>query len=73
MATLAERLAEAEAAYHGLMTGSAVVRFQDQNGESVTYTQASMGRLSGYIANLRREVAGKRPIRTINFRTAKGV
>lgn len=73
MATLAEQLAEAEAAYHNLMTGSAVVRFQDQNGESLTYTQATVGRLSAYIAGLRRQIGGKRPVLTINFRTSKGV
>lgn len=56
MATLAQRLAEAEAAYHALMTGRAVVEVRDSNGDSVTYQQASMPKLAAYIVDLKRQI-----------------
>jgi hypothetical protein len=56
LATLQQRLAEAEAAYHRLLTGSAVVTIKDQNGELVTYQQASATRLAMYVAELRRQI-----------------
>ena len=37
MATLAERLTEAETAWHDLMTGQAVVAVYDSNGERVEF------------------------------------
>ncbi|WP_354089848.1 gpW family head-tail joining protein [Brevundimonas faecalis] len=58
--TLAERLAEAEAALHGLLTGRAVVQVTDQSGESIRYAQASAPKLQAYVAQLRGEVAGAR-------------
>lgn len=71
--TLAEQLEEAEDALQRLMTGHAVVRFQDQNGESVTYNLATVGRLSGYVEGLRRRVAGKQAVSAVVFKTSKGV
>lgn len=56
MATLQERLDEAEAAYHSLMTGQSVVSVRDQNGESVTYSQVNAVKLSSYIAELKRQL-----------------
>lgn len=56
--TTAERLAEAEAAYHALMTGQAVVEVTDQSGERVRFTTANASRLSIYIAKLKAEIAG---------------
>lgn len=70
--TTAERLAEAEKAYHALMTGRAVVEVTDQNGERVRYTTANASRLSAYIAQLNADIAGsttpRGPIRPVfNF------
>lgn len=57
--TTAEKLVEAEAAYHEIMTGSGVARFQDQNGESVTYTRANAKDLQAYIAYLKSLIAAE--------------
>ena len=46
------RLAEAQTAYHDLVSGQAVAAFTDQNGERVTYAKADMARLSAYIADM---------------------
>lgn len=56
MAATQTLLDEAEAAYHSLLTGQAVAKFRDQNGEEVTYAQASLPRLVAYIAQLKREL-----------------
>lgn len=45
----ADRLKEAQSAYHDLATGQAVAAFTDQNGERVSYSKTDMGKLSGYI------------------------
>jgi hypothetical protein len=58
MATLRERLDEAEQAYHDLQTGKAVVEFRDGNGEQVRYTAANRGALSRYIESLKSQIAG---------------
>ena len=60
--TAAERLVEAEKAYHALMTGGGIQRVQDQNGESVSYTTANASRLRSYIAELKLEIAGGTPM-----------
>lgn len=46
------RLAEAQQAYHDLMSGSAVAAFTDQNGERVSYAKVDAGKLTGYIADM---------------------
>lgn len=56
MATLQERLDEAENIYHDLMVGKSVVELRDSNGELVRYTQASAGRLAAYIQDLKRQL-----------------
>lgn len=56
LATLKQRLAEAEAAYHRLLTGTSVVTIKDQNSEMVQYQASSASRLAGYIADLRRQI-----------------
>ncbi len=56
--TLSQQLAEAESAYHRLMTGRSVQEVVDQNGERVRYTPASATRLSVYIAELKSQIAG---------------
>lgn len=51
--TTAQKLVEAEQAYHEIMTGQAVSRFVDQNGESVSYSKVNIKGLEAYIARLR--------------------
>lgn len=51
--SLSEQLADAEKAYHDLMTGTAVVEVTDQNGERVKYQAANAFRLAAYIQDLR--------------------
>lgn len=58
MATIAERLAEAEAAQHELLSGKAVREIVDQNGEKIAYQGANPARLAQYIDSLRAEIAG---------------
>ena len=53
---LATRLAQAEEAYHALMTGQSVAEFRDQNGELVRYTPANAARLMVYIQTLRQQL-----------------
>lgn len=53
MATLAERLSEAETAYHDLQTGRMARVFVDQNGERIEYTPTSASRLLTYINDLK--------------------
>ena len=53
MATTEQLLADAEQAYHRLMTGTQVVEVHDQNGEVVKYNTASAPRLLSYIQSLR--------------------
>jgi hypothetical protein len=57
MATLAERLVEAESAYHDLLTGKGVRAFTDQNGERVEYSAANPSKLLAYIAWLKAQIA----------------
>lgn len=56
MATLQERLDEAEQAYHDLCIGKGVVELRDSNGETVRYNIASLPRLTAYIAQLKGEL-----------------
>ena len=53
---LATRLAEAEEAYHALMTGQSAAEFRDQNGEMVRYTPANAARLLAYIQSLKQQL-----------------
>jgi hypothetical protein len=57
MSTTAERLAEAEDAYHRLATGTSVVEVRDSNGETVRYQMANRGSLLTYIEQLKAEIA----------------
>lgn len=57
--TLAEKLAEAEAAYHRLMTGQSARVVVDQNGERVEFTAINVNRLAEYIASLKKQIDGK--------------
>lgn len=49
-------LAEAEAAYHRLLTGESVAEVRDQNGELVRYFAPQAARLKAYILELKREL-----------------
>lgn len=51
--TTAEKLVEAERVRHEILTGQGVVRFIDQNGESVQYQMANISRLEAYIQELK--------------------
>ena len=57
MATLGERLVEAQDAYHQLMTGRAAVRVRDADGSEIQYTQANKNSLSAYISLLESQIA----------------
>lgn len=54
--TTSEKLAEAEAAYHALVTGTQPKVVVDQNGERVEYTPANATRLYLYIQQLKKEL-----------------
>lgn len=49
LSTACQRLQEADQAYHDLMRGGKVRSVQDENGESVAYTQANAEALLQYI------------------------
>lgn len=51
------RLEAARTAYDALLTGGAVRKFVDQNGEQVEYTSANSGRLLAYITKLENDLA----------------
>lgn len=53
---LLARLAEAETAYHRLMTGAAARVIVDQNSERVEFVSTTAGRLAAYIQDLRRQL-----------------
>lgn len=55
--TIDARLAAAKAAYDELVTGKAVSRFVDQNGESVSYSRTNLSTLAAYIRQLENEKA----------------
>jgi hypothetical protein len=52
LSTACQRLQQADQAYHDLMRGAKVRSVQDENGESVAYTQADADKLLGYIRTL---------------------
>ncbi len=55
--TLQDRIADAKAALHDLMTGRRVRVVVDQNGERVEYSAATRADLSAYIAMLEAELS----------------
>lgn len=61
--TDADRLKEAEQAYHDLNIGNATRVFVDQNGERVEFKVANKSELAAYI----RELKGKLPTNTQNI------
>lgn len=65
--TLTEKLADAEAKYHLLLTGQSARVIVDQNGERVEFTSASATRLAGYIADLKRQLGSGSPAPLVPF------
>jgi len=55
--TTAEKLVEAERAYHELMIGQSARVVVDQNGERIEYTAANAGKLATYIESLKRQLS----------------
>ena len=53
---LEKQIAEAKAAYHSLMTGTAVVEVVDQNGERVRFNPAKKSDLYAYIMSLENQL-----------------
>lgn len=68
-----ERLTQAEAALHDLLTGRMASVFVDQNGERVEYRAASLPALRGYVAALKSQIGGTTPPTVIRFKTSKGL
>lgn len=64
MATLSldDKIAEAEAAYHSLVTGSMARVVVDQNGERVEFTPANAVRLYQYINDLKSQQPTTAPV-----------
>jgi hypothetical protein len=58
------RLDAARKAYDELMTGGAITRFVDQNGESIQYSRANSSGLLAYITRLENELAVCQGLRT---------
>lgn len=58
MATLPERLIEAEGAYHDMVIGRGIARVRDANGEEIQYSKADPSRLLAYIADLKAQIGG---------------
>jgi len=56
MATLQEKLDEAEQVYHDWQVGKVARRYRDSNGEEVEYSVEGLRRLGAYIADLRRQL-----------------
>lgn len=52
MVTNAELLTEAKSALHSLLTGRAIARVRDSNGEEVQYNKADIPALRQYILDL---------------------
>lgn len=61
MASLQDRLNEAETALHNLTIGRSVVEVHDANGEVIRYLPASRPSLLAYIADLKRQLGGATP------------
>jgi len=53
-----EKLDDAKAQYHLLMTGQQARVYVDQNGERVEYTAANRSSLLAYIQRLEQKIAG---------------
>jgi gpW len=73
MATISEQLAEAQAVYHEWRLGRTARSYADSNGEAVSYSTQGLAGLPAYIAELKRQLFGDRPILSVKFKTSKGL
>lgn len=71
--TLADQLADARRQLHLLLTGQAATVFVDQNGERVEFRPANAPRLSAYVADLERQLAGQARPTAYKLSTSKGL
>lgn len=62
--TVQQRLDEARAAYHALMTGRSAREVVDTNGERVTFTAANKAHLYNYIRELESQLPSAAPVTT---------
>ena len=53
-------LAEARDARHMILTGKAVSRFIDANGEQIEYSKSNLDKLDRYISDMEKAEAGPR-------------
>lgn len=60
--TVEQQLADAKAAYHSLMTGTAPRVVVDQNGERVEFTQTTKQQLYAYIRELESTTTPATPV-----------
>lgn len=72
LATLQTRLSEAEEALHQLLLGSKEQTIEFGAGRKVTYNQANIGELRGYVSRLEDQIAvlqgtgaGRKPVRFV--------
>ncbi len=56
-----EKLDDAKAQLHLLLTGQQARVFVDQNGERIEYTAANRAALQRYVHQLETQIASKRP------------
>jgi hypothetical protein len=63
--TVQQRLDEARAAYHALMTGTSAREVVDQNGERVTFTAANKDALYNYIRTLESQLPAAPPVSSV--------
>lgn len=62
LATLQLRYAEADLAYHRIMTNQSVVSLS-YDGKSATYSRANIGELKAYMADLKSQIAALSGVR----------
>lgn len=60
--TVQQKLDEARAAYHALMTGRSAREVVDQNGERVVFTAANKAHLYNYIRELESQLPNALPV-----------
>jgi hypothetical protein len=70
LATLQQRLTEAETARHQILIGSKAEMVDMSNGQRVTYTRVNVDKLDAYIADLRAQIAAETGVATGGRRRA---
>lgn len=64
-AAIRVKIAEAEAAYHSLMTGTMLVEVTDQSGERVKFSNSNRNNLYLYIGQLKALLPGAVPFGSV--------